>query len=168
MWEQDGETSIEYDRQKPWDDPANLRLEEDGARSLLFQYTQIDVDPEQGSAKYGDCTTYYKVITGPDTAFSSTPSSLSQLPEDLILVVRVEQSDTHWMEPRDLSIEELLPSKKTKHLLLGKAGYAVLFADGDPWVLSAETPISDLCKFFTLTGAKQYDRGQLLARYRVL
>jgi len=52
--------------------------------------------------------------------------------------------------------------------LLGKDGYVVLFANGEGWVLSGETPISDLCKFFTIKGATQSDRDQILGPYRVL
>ena len=44
----------------------------------------------------------------------------------------------------------------------------MLFADGEAWVLSDELPISNLCKFFTLSGAQQFNRDQLLGPYRVL
>lgn len=161
-----GNVSREYDRSMAWNDPANLRLQERGA--WLFSYTQGDPYPPSGSrGKHGRCTTYYKAITGPSTAFdSANPPSLKQLPKNLILVVRVEDSDTHWMEPGDLNIEELASSEKTKRLLLGKSGYVVLFADGAGWVLSRKLPISDLCKFFTIEGARQYDREKLLGPYR--
>jgi hypothetical protein len=156
-----------YDVTKAWNDPSNLQLQGQGA--WLFRYTQTDVDAERSNAKYGRYTTYFKAITGRGTAFdSSTPASLGQLPKDVILVVRVEKSDTHWMEPDDLKIEQLAPSQETERLLLGKEGYVVLFADGEGWVLSSRTPISDLCKFFTIEGAKQSDREQVLGPYRVL
>jgi hypothetical protein len=158
-------TSINYDRRRAWNDAANLRLETLGA--WLFYYTQTRGAPELG--KYGYHTTYYKAITGPGTAFdSATPPSLKKLPGGLILVVRVEHSDTHWMEPGDLNVEQLTPSDDTKRLLLSKDGYIVLFADGDGWVLSPKTPLSDLCKFFTVAGARRFDRETLLGPYRVL
>jgi len=164
---QDGNASTGYDYRKAWNDPANLRLQDFGAR--LFSYTQDDVSTERTSGRFGINTTYYKAITGPDTAFDSARQvSLKQLSKNLILVMRVERSDTHWMEPGDLKVEQLRPSEETKGLLLGKDGYVLLFADGKGWVLSGETPISDLCKFFTVTNANQLDREEVLGRYRIL
>ena len=55
-----------------------------------------------------------------------------------------------------------------KRLLLGKDGYAVLFADGKAWVLSSQLPFAKLCSFITIEGALRYDRERVLARYRVL
>jgi hypothetical protein len=158
---------IEFDRHKAWNDPDNLRLQGLGAH--LFRYTQVDADSERSKGKYGYYTTYYKAITGPDTAFDPTLlRNLAQLPKNLVLVVRVERSDTHWMEPGDLSVKDLDPLEETKQLLLGGDGYAALFADGEGWVLSGETPISDLCRFFTVAGAKRFNREEILGRYRVL
>jgi hypothetical protein len=158
----------DYNSHKAWNNPDNLRLQDRG--KWLFNYTRITMSPPGRSVgKAGVYTTYYKAITGSGTAFdAASPQNLRQLPRSLILVVRVEQSDTHWMEPEDLNIEQLAPSEETKRLLLGKAGYVVLFADGEGWVLSSKTPISDLCKFFTLAGAKEFDRDQILRPYRVL
>jgi hypothetical protein len=155
--------SVDYDRHKPWNDPYNLRLE--GLGIWLFApHTR-----HQKRSTKGVYATYYKAITGPGTAFhAGTSVSLRQLPKDLILILQVEHSDTHWMEPGDLRIDQLAPSEGTKRLLLGNDGYAVLFADGKSWVLASKTPISDLCKFFTLAGANQFDRDELLAPYRRL
>lgn len=152
-----------YDPHKAWNDPANVRLQDVG----YWRFTYATWDRNHAPSLRGTYASYYKAITGPDTAFdSANPPSLGQLPKNLILIVRVERSDTHWMEPGDLSIEQLVPSEETKRLLLGQDGYAVLFADG-PWILSDRLPFSDLCKFFTISGAKQYDRQQILDRYRV-
>ena len=116
----------------------------------------------------GDRSTYFKAITGPGTAFDpATSQSLEELPNDLVLITRVERSDTHWMEPGDLSIERLVPSEEVKHLLSGKNGYAVLFADGEVWVLSDRLPVSDLFKFLTIADAKQYHREKVLVPYRI-
>jgi hypothetical protein len=93
--------------------------------------------------------------------------SLKELPNDLILVVRVEGSKVHWMEPVDLVADDLVCSAEAKQLLLGNNGYAVLFADGKRWVLSRRLPYDDLCKFFTIDGAKQCERDTLLGPYRI-
>ena len=156
---------FDYDNNKAWNDKKNLKLAHDGA--WLFRTTNDLRGRNLGKA--GIFATYYKAITGPDTAFDPpTRLSLDQLPNDLILVVRVDYSDTHWMEPVDLSVEELMPSDKTKRLLLGKDGYGVLFADGEGWVLSDETPIEYLRGFFTISGAEKFNREQLLGPYRVI
>jgi hypothetical protein len=158
-----GNISVEYDRHKAWNDRKNLRLE--GIGFWLFApHTR-----HQKTSARGIYATYYKAITGKGTAFDAgNPLSLKQLPKDLILILQVERSDTHWMEPGDLNIDQLVPSDETKRLLLSNDGYVVLFADGERWVLSAETPIRDLCTFFTLAGAMRFDREKILGPYRVL
>lgn len=164
-WRNDAADSFEYDRTKPWNDPANLQLQSRG--TLLFGYAQVEVHHDEWRAEHGAYTTYFKAVTGRDTAFDTGRVSLGRLPASLILVLRIERSDTHWMAPGDLDVDQLVASDETKQLLLGKAGYVVLFVDG-PWVLSKNTPMEDLCKFFTVTGAITYDRQQLLGRYRIL
>jgi hypothetical protein len=160
-------SEADYDYRKAWNDPRNLPLQRRGA--WLFRYNQTDSSPVHNRGPYGQYTTFYKAITGPGTAFDSAgPASLRNLPKSLILVVRVERSDTHWMEPGDLKIEQLSPSEETKQPLLGKSGYAVVFADGLPWILSSRLPIEDLCRFFTIDGAAKSDREQFLGPYRVL
>ena len=116
-----GNDSIDYDRHKAWNDPHNLQLQELGVR--LFGYTQQgdECPPGQRMGRAGTYTTYYKAITGPGTAFdSATPPSPEQLPKNLILVVRVENSDTHWMEPGDLSIKQLAASERNEAAVVGQ------------------------------------------------
>jgi hypothetical protein len=162
-WGRAHELSLDYDRSKAWSAPDNLRLEGKG-----FAYFRTKRAPRKPSTR-GIYATYFKAITGPGTAFDvGTPPSLKQLPKDLILIVHVEESDTHWMEPGDLRIDQLAPTEETRELLLSPDGYIVLFADGARWVLSYKTPISDLCKFFTVSGATRHDREQLLRPYAVL
>jgi len=153
--------SIDYDRDEPWNGPANVRLEALGAS--IFQYTHRYARDSK------DYSAYYKTITGPGTAFDPTKRrSLRELPDDLVLVARVEQSETHWMEPGDLCVGDLVESEDRRALLSGENGYAVLFADGTAWILSRELPFSELCKFFTIAGADRCTRENLLAPYRVL
>jgi hypothetical protein len=163
--------ATDYDREKPWDDPSNLRLED--TRRWRFMYNPNGGQRDLGEA-YGrlepkfPCLTYFKAVTGTDTAFAPGVShSLKELPNDLILVVRVEESNVHWMEPVDLLTDDLVCSEEAKQLLLGDNGYAVLFADGERWLLSKRLPYGDLCKFFTIDGAQQYGRDTLLGPYRI-
>jgi len=152
---------IDYDSNETWNSAKNLSLQGRGIR--LFEYT-----PHGEHFAADDYSAYYKAVTGTGTAFDPDgPQSLKQLPGDLILIVRVEKSDTHWMEPGDLNVEHLVVSKQARELLQGESGYAVLFADGSPWILSCQLPFSDLCKFFTVAGARQYDRDKILGPYRI-
>lgn len=156
--------SIEYDRHKAWHDPTNLRLQ--GLGDHLFEYAHREGCLVPGDGRY---RAYYKAITGPDTAFEAgRPRRLTELPGDLILIVRVEQSDTHWMEPGDLSVEQLLASDEESRLLARANGYAVLFADGKTWVLSSQLPFSELRKFMTVSGAERFNRDEVLQPYRVV
>lgn len=82
-------TDLKYDRRNAWNDPGNLELQDWGAS--YFSYTSAHSGPDR--PRYGYRTTYYKAISGADTAFAASPASLRQLPESLILLVRVEQSD---------------------------------------------------------------------------
>lgn len=159
--------STDYRVDKPWNDPQNA-LHQDAGR-WLFNYTRNDTGPAgQHAGAAGVYTTYYKAIKGRDTAFDNGKlTTLQELPDDLILVVRVEHSDTHWMEPGDIDVRELRPTEATRRLLLGDSGYVVLFADGEGWVLSPDTPLSHLCVFFTIAGANQHRRRELLRPYRV-
>ena len=43
----------------------------------------------------------------------------------------------------------------------------ILFADGEVWALSPDTPIDALKPFLTITAAKTADRDKQLAPYRV-
>ena len=149
--------SLSYDHTRHWNDPMNLQLEK---RGWLFQRPHREIDERN--------MTFYKAVTGPGTAFDcAKTASLDELPSELILVVRVESSATHWMQPGDLAISDLAPSDETKQLLAGKTGYAVLFADGEAWTLSADLPIPNLCTFLTIDGAIRHCRDQMLGPYRV-
>jgi len=153
-----------YDFGKAWSDPANLALQVRGL--LLFGYTQHNARGRQEGPSYA---TYFKLITGPGTAFDGARQGrVMDLPHDLIILARVEVSETHWMEPGDLELQELVADPDGERLIRGEVGYAVLFADGCPWVISPRAPFADVCKFLTIEGAKTWDREAVLGRYRIL
>lgn len=102
-------------------------------------------------------------VSGPGTAFDDDRNTrLDEIDFDTILVIEIANSDTHWMEPGDLRIDEVPPS-----ITQGFEGNGVhvLFADGSVWFLGADVPFHDLKKFFTIEGAKRYDREQVLRQY---
>lgn len=85
-----------YDFSLPWNHPANLRLEQFGARPF-----QCPGAPNEAHS------TSYVLVTGPETLFP--PDRCTTLKdvegrEDAILFVEIANSGIHWMEPRDLDI----------------------------------------------------------------
>jgi hypothetical protein len=159
----------QYDPERVWNDPHNLSLQDAG----ISRYAYWPIAGQRdalASAPYQypfETKTYIKAIVGKGTAFDSDiRRSLTALPSDLVIIVRVEESDTHWMEPNDLDVE-IASSPEGKRMLLGDNGYAVLFADGEAWWLSSEVPFEDLRKFFTIDGAENFDRDHLLAPYKL-
>jgi hypothetical protein len=107
-----------------------------------------------------DVHTNVVAITGEGTAFDpGKVLRLPDIPSDTILAVEVAETDTYWMEPGDMAIEEIDVS-----VLQGidGTGTHVIFADGSVWFLSAETPLGELKEFCTIDGARQYDRDEVL------
>jgi hypothetical protein len=104
-------------------------------------------------------------ITGPDTPLDGQRDRpFSELDADTILAVEVAHSETIWAEPGDLNIDEL-PESLCQGL--DGDGLHVLFADGTVWFLRNDVPLAELRKFFTIDGAKRYDREQVLGSYAV-
>jgi hypothetical protein len=115
-------------------------------------------------------------VTGPDTAFDDRPHRRGlphepgDLPPDLIVLMEVADSNTHWAQPGDYKVTDLLAYRGRLgdhlHGLLPDRLH-VLFADGEVWALDADAPIADLQPFLTITGAKTHDRDQLLGPHKV-
>jgi prepilin-type processing-associated H-X9-DG protein len=153
----------------------------------------IDEHWQQITAKGGDANwlfsgnwdsamTSFVAVAGPDTAFTSIATvqgqgialdrpnlSLHQLPHDLILMVEVRDSGIHWMEPRDPELQTMTPGINTDPVRgissPHPGGAHVLFADGTVWFLHNDAPFEHVRKFFTVPGAKQHDRGELLGSF---
>jgi len=91
------------------------------------------------------------------------------LPPAAILLVESRSSGIPWPAPGDFDIRTM---PRTINAPDGKGisgqipgGFVVLFADGDAWFMSDKTPFETLEKFFTLAGAKKYDREALLGPF---
>jgi hypothetical protein len=103
---------------------------------------------------------------GPGTAFEDERVlGFKDLDGDTVIAIEVARTDTHWMEPGDLPVDDVPPSIVQG---LEGDGVHVLFADGQVWFLSPDVPLADLRKFFTVDGAKRYDREQLLGPYAAM
>jgi prepilin-type processing-associated H-X9-DG protein len=97
-----------------------------------------------------NCSTDYVAVIGPGTAWHSDgPVKLSNLPDGgshTVMLIEAANSDVHWAEPRDLTLEEALERMKTgKGLRISTAHPSVinvLFADGHVSALRSKMPFS--------------------------
>jgi hypothetical protein len=145
---------VHYDDR--WDDPANR----------LLSSTPFPVYCWSPEKQLSDSVhTNVVAVTGPGTAFDGDQAvRLDEIDSDTILAIEIAESGFHWMEPGDLAIDQV-PESITQGL--DGCGVHVLFADGSVWTLSPEVPMEDLKKFFTIEGAKRYDRDETLGPYAI-
>ena len=128
----------------------------------------------ESTDKDGDTNIY--AIAGVDTAFEHrnypgfSKRKFDEIPPSLILLMETSQSKIHWMQPGDYDADELLAAKgqlfDTVHGVLSDRVH-VMFANGEIWALSPYTPMTAIHPFLTITGAKNADRDELLATWRV-
>jgi prepilin-type processing-associated H-X9-DG protein len=145
---------LDWDYDKAWDDPENRHLSD-------IPHQRFCCD-RQGVER---TNTNVVVITGPGTPFDGERiCRLTDIDSDTILAIDVADFDRHWMEPGDLSLDEV-PETITEGL--DGEGVHVLFADGSVWYLRPDVPLGDLRKFFTIDGARAYDREQVLGPFVV-
>jgi hypothetical protein len=149
---------IDYRLDLPWEAKANQSIA--NCRPLYFC-----ADRARRS------TTNVFAVTGTDTAFhDGNVSNIAKLPSVLIVAAEVNHSNTHWMQPGDYDVGELLTAKgrlgdQMKGILTDRV--YVLFVNGEVWALSPDTPMTAIHPFLTITGAKNADRDELLATWRV-
>jgi hypothetical protein len=146
----------DWDPTLPWDSPAN--------REAALWGREVYCLP---SSKTGERSFEANIvaIVGNGTAFSSPMGvAVAALPSDTVLLVETDRLHVHWMAPGDIDAEEIPP-----YFTAGPEGDGLYvgFADGSVWLLRPGTPMDVLRKFFTIEGARTFDRGQLLAPYAV-
>lgn len=110
-------------------------------------------------------------VSGPGTAFDSLKTNnLQNLDADVILlIVATMPADIHWMEPQDFQVSALLACTGQLGDCVQRVlpeSIPVLFADGEVWFLSPDTPASAVAPFFTIEGAINASREVLLSDYR--
>jgi prepilin-type processing-associated H-X9-DG protein len=126
----------QYDYAEPWNGPNNSRL-------LMGPGALFACPSDRSSLPH---MTNYVAVTGPGTAWPREGSfHVGDATSDMIVLVEISNSNIHWMEPRDLPIEELGDWLAPEHQprLFGNhaQGGHVLFADGRVEVLSPEETI---------------------------
>jgi hypothetical protein len=118
---------------------------------------------DEGEGLLANSETNVVAITGPGTAFDGDRTyPVADLAADTIVAIEIKDSGFLWPEPGDLDIHEI-PESITGGI--DGDGVHVLFADGAVWFLRNEVPLENLKKFFTVEGAKRFDREQLLGLY---
>ena len=91
-----------YDLREPWDGPSN--------KKLAKYRPSVYVCPSDPAAQESPTMASYLAVVGPGTAWSehSDRSDLSSDGEKRILLAEVADSGINWMEPRDLTRDEVL------------------------------------------------------------
>ncbi len=90
----------QYNFDEPWNSPHNLKL----AEAINLNLFQCPSGPDRER----NCYTNYCVVVSDDSYFPGTQTtSLHQtaVRSSAIALVEINQSDIHWMEPRDIKIE---------------------------------------------------------------
>jgi type II secretory pathway pseudopilin PulG len=138
----------QYSFAEPWDGPTNSRL---SWKDMKF-YTS-----PAGNDRAG--TTNYVAIVGKGTIWRGAKSTdfadIKDGTSNTIMVVEIANSDIHWMEPRDLPIEELEAWLDPSHQprLGGEIhGGIVVMADGSVRYISRDIAIEELRAMITPSG----------------
>ena len=89
---------LDWDWDKAWDDPANRHLSQGGVPCYSLDYDRARVSGN----------TNVVVITGPGTLFDGQRvCRATDIDADTVLAIEVAAFDRHWMEPGDLSLDEV-------------------------------------------------------------
>jgi uncharacterized protein DUF1559 len=150
----------QYRFDEPWDGPNNSRL----ADSIPYDF---NCPSEPGGRSV--CTNYV-LVTGEGTAWADgrAPSlgDFTDGPAKTILVVEVTDSGIHWMEPRDLTVDQAMrginselglcisswhPTRGSKDR---QESAHVTFADSMVVNLKNNYPVSELRKLLTRQGGE--------------
>ncbi|MEK6253994.1 MAG: DUF1559 domain-containing protein, partial [Gemmatimonadales bacterium] len=127
----------------PWDGPNNRKL-----HALFPRVFRCPADPAGGSSY-----TSYAAVVGPNTVWPGAESRRYQDIRDglsnTILVVEAADAEIHWMEPRDLSFDDVLGAddgERRRQIVSGHSGGTnVVFADWSVYyVLHANRPLGEI------------------------
>ncbi|MFO1096149.1 MAG: DUF1559 domain-containing protein [Planctomycetaceae bacterium] len=127
----------QYRFDEPWNGPNNSKL----AKVIPEVY---QCPNEYGHAEGSHPWTSYVAVVGPHTLWpGAEPGQIDDIPDGqhrTLLLVEVHDSGIHWMEPRDLKLDEMNPqinSAGTLGISSVHPGVAhVIFADGHGGPLS--------------------------------
>jgi Type II secretory pathway, pseudopilin PulG len=140
----------QYDFAEPWNGPNNSKLAVHFSR--VFRCPGDTSSPPQ--------MTNYVAIVGPGTMWpgqnATKIASVADGTSNTLMIVEIAHSDIHWMEPRDLPVEELAAWLDPKHKpqLLGNhiEGGMVAYADGHVELHSRDVTIERLKALVSAAG----------------
>jgi prepilin-type processing-associated H-X9-DG protein len=145
-----------YRFDEPWNSPHNSLLAKGAPAGMTFFYPLYHCPSDRRSSRWD---TSYVMVVGPRT-ISAGPTStrmkdITDGTSNTILVAEMCESGIHWMEPRDLRVEEMsfrINDPEYVGIASRHAGRAwAAFADGhtgsfaddiDPRVIQAMTTIN--------------------------
>ena len=141
-----------YNFDEPWNGANNRKI-----AAEMSDYFSCPSD----TTKRPEMTSYVAVI-GPGTAWPGkgtvTMKDVQDDPSSTILLVELQQSDIHWMEPRDLVMEDLLAGADDIPCLASphRNKVNVAFVDrGHKSIATAETTPTKLRALLTISGGEQ-------------
>jgi hypothetical protein len=109
---EEGDLYADYDFNEPWDGPNNRRLA-DRTPSVYLCANRDKWNPwtERYTFSSNAPMTSYVLVTGKGTAFDGssavTLDEIADGPENTLLAVEIANSHIHWMQPRDLPIDQI-------------------------------------------------------------
>ncbi|WP_406695130.1 DUF1559 domain-containing protein [Singulisphaera sp. Ch08] len=135
----------------PWDHPNNAASRAYDSLGGFFFWCP------SGDGRRTKSTSYVAVV-GPETAWPDrTGRKLSEITDDpasTILVLEIAHSGIHWMEPKDLALDDLLAAGlSSNHALHINA----LFADFQVRRVRKNLPRETLRSLLTINGGEQID-----------
>ena len=140
----------QYNFAEPWNGPTNSKLH---AVSMPLYRCPGDRSSPPGM-------TNYVAIVGKGTVWPAPRSvdiaDIAAGTSTTLMIVEIAHSDIHWIEPRDLPVEELAARLDPQHRpqLLGNhiGGGMVAYADGHVEMLSRDVTIERLKALVTAAG----------------
>lgn len=151
----------QYDFNEPWDGPNNSKLHD----TMVATYS-CPSQPREDSEN----TTSYVAVVGSDTVFpgdqSTTFEDITDGTSNTLLVVEISNSGIHWMEPRDLNVEEMPavinPGEGRSRGIssMHPEGAQVLWADGAIHLLPNSLPTKTLRAKLTIAGGETIDSNE--------
>lgn len=105
VWYSIGPELFDYDLSKPWNSPKNRKCH-------LFNEPMCRSPDSTGKAPM----TNYVAIVGPGTVWPDEGWTRLKVPREnvnTLMIVEVPETDIHWLEPRDWTIDQLIKALRS-------------------------------------------------------
>jgi len=148
-----------YDFDEPWDGPNNSRL-----ASSMPAVFHCPGNSWSGS----DSTTSYLAVIGNDTAWNPDANvsidDIADGAQDTVLLAEYARSDIHWMEPRDVSIDDTVGENSYFPASHHDDGdWVIAYADGYVEVID-DLPLEVFRAMLTVAGGESIDPTRIKHR----